>query len=259
MPVDIESALGKSKLKAFFLANSPRHPAKRLAVFDYDGTLIPVGLLSGAATLGAAETEALQVLKKNWTLMILTGRSVDDLESRLTVKQRQIFDAVIGNHGIENPLVASEAVESHVVKMQALSEQLKDTFASQTFKNFEIEDKKSSWTLHFPTEISEQKAKELAAPLFSTKDFRLIHGKGLVNILPIEASNKGSALSAILDNLPSSKAFFIGDDFTDEDVFKREDPRIFGVRVGQDKATSAQFTVKNHESVVKVINMLSEI
>ncbi len=231
----------EKQVRAFFDRKQHLSPAKPLAVFDYDGTLIPLGPFSGRARLAAEVSSALALLKPHWTLVILTGRSVEDLASRLDDGQKEIFDLVIGNHGIENPMAEASIKEGFKLKMQALRQTLHPVFSSPEFSEFEIEDKQFSWSVHFPAKMDDLQGREMLKLHLESPDFRLVFGRGLINVIPADAPNKGRALSLILnqEKLRTAKAFFIGDDFTDEDVFIENHPRVFGVRVGAGSQTRA--------------------
>jgi trehalose 6-phosphate phosphatase len=59
----------------------------------------------------------------------------------------------------------------------------------------------------------------------------LIHGKCVLNLLPPGAPHKGDALRALLVESGRTRALYVGDDVTDEDVFRLRLPGVLSVRV----------------------------
>ena len=93
----------------------------------------------------------------------------------------------------------------------------------------------------------------------------VVAGKKVIEARP-KAANKGKIAGHLLRlHRPVNFALCIGDDRTDEDMFKyfleehRERPEFFTCKVGisQDDPTSARFAVKSSEQVKALLSRLS--
>ncbi|OGT96732.1 MAG: hypothetical protein A2X80_07570 [Geobacteraceae bacterium GWB2_52_12] len=60
----------------------------------------------------------------------------------------------------------------------------------------------------------------------------------------------------IMQQAGFSKALFVGDDETDEDVFRLKNERIFGIRVGNEPSSAAAYCLSDQK---KIVNLLDEI
>ena len=101
----------------------------------------------------------------------------------------------------------------------------------------------------------------LIARVFARKveleDARVFGGKEVVNILPKGAPDKGIALDRERVRLHCGAAVYVGDDETDEDVFKMDVPdQILGIRVGFKGDSAARFYVPDQEAVVDLYGNL---
>jgi trehalose-6-phosphatase len=67
---------------------------------------------------------------------------------------------------------------------------------------------------------------------------RLLPGKKVLNVIPAAFPNKGDAVRTILRRLRLDRAIFLGDDLTDEDVFRIGPPHVVGVRVGPGRSAA---------------------
>jgi len=70
--------------------------------------------------------------------------------------------------------------------------------------------------------------------------------------------NKGTAAMKWLKNMPVEFILGIGDDWTDEDLFRALPPEAFSVRVGMAK-TAANYHLNSHLNVRRVLRELSDI
>lgn len=81
---------------------------------------------------------------------------------------------------------------------------------------------------------------------------RLIGGKCVINLLPSEKLDKGSAVVRLMNEMGRDFALFIGDDVTDEDVFLLRDPHIFGIHIGL-LPTAAGYTVERQVEILALL------
>ena len=82
--------------------------------------------------------------------------------------------------------------------------------------------------------VRDQAATENAlTALFATlaPTARVIGGKWVFNLLPQDAADKGRAFEQLMQTSGAGSAIYIGDDVTDEDVFKLARRDLLSVRV----------------------------
>jgi trehalose 6-phosphate phosphatase len=98
---------------------------------------------------------------------------------------------------------------------------------------------------------------EIAAQLDSA---RVVGGQQVVNIVPIAAANKGEALLQIRSRLGLTSAIYVGDDDTDEDVFRlASSAQVLGVRVGLESDTAATLFMPDQTTIDAWLRVLVEM
>lgn len=223
---------------------------KCLYAFDFDGTLAKIGNIPSAARMNKVTFALLTKLSHIAPIAIISGRSVTDLQEVLQ------FDAhhVIGNHGLEGIDDYSELQRS-----KSISQKWIKTFSSQNFeKEIEVEDKVYSLTIHYRLSKNKKNAKEQieAAIKLLNPAPRMIAGKWMLNLTPQNATHKGEAVLALMKKTDSDMAFFIGDDVTDEDVFRLKNKNILTVRVGRKKRSEADFYIERQSEINRLLQLL---
>ena len=88
---------------------------------------------------------------------------------------------------------------------------------------------------------------------------RRISGKCIENLIPEGAPDKGVALTFLMNQAGCPKAFFAGDDETDEDVFRLNNKNIFTVRVGRSKGSRAQYHLRGQREIVRLLHEINRI
>jgi trehalose 6-phosphate phosphatase len=238
---------GRKRLEAF-VARAP------LAVFDVDGTLAPIVARPEDAAIPPALVAALTRLAAVARVGILTGRAVADAWRMLGFTPRW----VLGNHGIEG-LPGYEARAETLTRTcagwhaaLARDKALRDAGVA-------LEDKRYSLSLHFrgaPDPAAAQAAIDRAVATLAPPA-RRIEGKCVVNVLPVDAIDKGQALAALLDLTGAAGALYAGDDTTDEHVFDLPGERVLGVRVGRDARSRAALYVEHAGEMLPVVEMIT--
>jgi trehalose-phosphatase len=87
----------------------------------------------------------------------------------------------------------------------------------------------------------------------------ITRGKKVLEVRPRIRWGKGSAVLQILKTTEQSRRMlpvFIGDDTTDEDVFRILRHRGITIRVGKDKTTHAMHYIKNVGEVMQLLRSL---
>lgn len=204
-----------------------------LLAFDFDGTLAPMGRDPSATRMRDETLELLTSLAHAAPVAVITGRSVHDMTPRLPGVP---VLAVVGNHGAEPSPYARRAARDVDLWLPQLSELVR------TLPGAEIENKGQSVCVHYWHSTDPRRvvaAVEALVPTLSRK-VTLIHGIGLINLIPSGAPNKGDALLRLVTthNLPG--ALFVGDELTDETAFRAAlTAQSLGVRVGRWRGSAA--------------------
>jgi len=226
-----------------------------LYAFDFDGTLAPISPNRDSVQIPLSINGWIKELAKRAPCAIVSGRALVDLESRM----HGTVSYLIGNHGIESPLTPPQILLSAEEICQGWKQSLSIRFA-QSLKELgvEVEDKRYSLTLHFhgvtePTRV--RIAVELLLQQLSPSP-GVILGKFSVNVLPPGQGGKGQAALALMVHLRQSGLFFVGDDETDENVFRLTEGLAMGVRVGKQPDSRAKFYLKRQEEIENIIRFL---
>jgi trehalose 6-phosphate phosphatase len=91
-------------------------------------------------------------------------------------------------------------------------------------------------------------------------DARVLGGKQVVNIVPSDAPHKGTALLRERERLYCDTALYVGDDETDEDVFRIAQPEtLLTIRVGANPASAASYYLQNQEAIDALLLSLIEL
>jgi trehalose 6-phosphate phosphatase len=207
-----------------------------LLAFDFDGALAPLGTDPLATRMRQETAELLRNLAHASPVAVITGRSVKDVTSRL---EGIPMLAVIGNHGSEPSRFAKRAAR----EVEGWMPQLRETVA--TLPGVEIENKVQSVSVHYwhATDSAAAIAALDALVPQLPHAVRVVHGIGIVNLVPAGAPDKGDALARLVKTHALPGALFVGDELTDEPAFRRARADGLGVRVGPSKHTAASFHV----------------
>ncbi len=238
---------GEKKLNQWFATKPP------LLCFDYDGTLAPLGDDPEKVWLPSETLQRLRRLAACTDVVIVSGRSYKDLR-RLKLGEFHL----IGNHGMDffQSTKDLELVQRVAKWRRLLAHQL-EALDPRVF----IENKVISLSIHFRGARNPRVAKTaiIKTIVGLGAGVKVIYGKDVINVLPTSASTKGVAVLKAMKILKYSRAFFIGDDVTDEHVFAMGDPRIFGVRVGFGRRTEALYALKGQGEIHRLLGKLEQL
>ena len=245
------SPAGLERLRDFVSARS-------LLAFDVDGTLAPIVSRPWDARIPPELQRRLAAFTSRSTVAIITGRAVDDARRMLEFNPAY----VIGNHGCEGlPGFESEAGLYAAECTQWLEELREENDAWRETPGVTLEDKTYSLAFHYrhaPRRDDALRALE-ALSLHLEPRPRIIHGDCVLNLVPREAPHKGDALHALLAHSGCTRALYIGDDTTDEDVFRLNLPELLSVRVHQSDDTAAELYLHGQEDVVKLLDAIDRL
>lgn len=240
----ILSSRNRALLRRFVTENT-------LLAFDFDGTLVPLVSEPDAASIKPRTRRLLSELASRRPCIVVSGRSRSDVRSRLPGIPLAEF---IGNHGIE-PCSCSPAIARKVALWaKSLRKPLKSV------PGVMIENKIFSLSVHYRK--ARHKARARAAVLRAVSALpgaRLIGGKLVVNVLPEDAPDKGTAVEQERRKRNFAKVIYVGDDTTDERAFALASTgRCLAIRVGPSKTSIADFYIRNQGEMDRLLKFLLE-
>jgi trehalose 6-phosphate phosphatase len=218
-----------------------------LCAFDFDGTLAPIVAQPERAFLPPDLREKLVELSNYAPVAIITGRSVEDLNARLDFKA----DFIVGNHGLE---------ERYEAMCGGWRDQLAAALGRQDLPDSQIwiENKRYSLSLHYRLAQDPEQAEAKLATLFKslTPAPRIVAGKYIFNLLPEDAIHKGSALEQLIRATGATSAMYVGDDVTDEDVFRLRRSDLLSVRIEPEPGSAAPYFIEHRQNVTQLLDAL---
>jgi len=228
-----------------------------LFAFDLDGTLAPIVSDPDAAGISGAVREELSVLAGMAPVAIITGRSRPDALRHLAFAPRYL----VGNHGAEGLSGWKAREKTFVRTAQGWQCQLDTLIPVEERRGIVVENKGSTISIHYRHAENRNKAhaiiRRAAGRLVPPP--RLVRGKCVENLIPEGAPDKGAALKLLMRQAGCAKAFFAGDDETDEDVFRLNHQRILAVRVGRKNDSGARFFLRDQSEIVRLLREINRI
>ncbi|MEX0953515.1 MAG: trehalose-phosphatase [Nitriliruptoraceae bacterium] len=230
-----------------------------MVVLDFDGTLSPIVAHHAEATLPPGAGAALDRLARVARVVISSGRDVDDLQAR--VGDRDVV--FVGGHGariVHRGRLMVELVDED--SMTALLDTVEHDLlpAIDGHEGWVIERKPTSIAVHHRAATDRGPLADVRRVLQghadASGDAEVLEGRAVVE-LRSAASNKGRALTWLLDAFDGPKTLAIGDDVTDEDMFRvARDRGGVGVLVGTPRQTAASFVLADPAAVIDLLDGL---
>lgn len=225
-----------------------------LFAFDLDGTLAPIVADPDAIKIPADVLKRLTDLNRIAKVAIITGRLRADAREHLGFTPRFL----VGNHGAEG-LPGCEEMELEFVRLcRSWKKQLQALLPAPDTCGIVLEDKGATLTLHYRNspdlERTQLKLADIIGRLIPTP--RRVSGKLAENIVPQQAIHKGEALLFIMRHLECSRSLFVGDDETDEDVFRLANDSIFGIRVGSSAGSAAHYYLHDQREIGTLLDVI---
>lgn len=234
--------------------------SQRLVLLDYDGTITP--FTASPKISGGPDEKVLKILRtltedpKN-EIVIISGRRKEDLQ--------RIFDGLdvcmVAEHGV---FIKENSKEWQLARplntdwksrilpiLKMYQDRLPGSF---------IEEKEFSITWHYRVadpELASVRAKELLDDLVSftaSADVQILQGNKVVEVRNA-GINKGTAAAHFISKKNFDFMLSVGDDWTDEDMFKILPPTAYSIRVGT-IASYARFNLHNHMEVIDLLDTL---
>jgi len=243
------------------MVNQFRTAKKRALFLDYDGTLVGFKNDPQAAKPDEALHELLSKLEedKRNTITIISGRDRDTLEKWLGNHKVNL----IVEHGVwlknigENWLMLDNINSNWKPMIRPILE----TYVDRTPGTF-IEEKNYSLVWHFrkaEPEQGELRANELKEELrnmIANDNLEIMEGNKVIEV-KTGGINKGIAAMRFLKDQPFDCIMAIGDDWTDEYMFRELPESAITIKVGL-KNTAADYKVESVSAVRSLLKTLAE-
>ena len=231
---------------------------RSLLAFDIDGTLAPIVARPWDARIPDEIQVRLEAMTAVRTLAIITGRAIADAKPMLAFSPRYL----VGNHGAEG-VPGFEAVSERFARdcSKWLESLRADNEAWRAIPGITLEDKAYSIAFHYrqaqPREGALRVVEERAAQLVPWP--RLIHGNCVLNLVPRDALHKGDALRALMAHSGCERSLYIGDDVTDEDVFRLKLPVVLSVGIDPGPESAADLFLADQGDVIGLLDEVAKM
>jgi trehalose 6-phosphate synthase/phosphatase len=250
-----QEALKVNILKEEHIAQITTHfekANKRCILLDYDGTLTPYQKLP---SLAVPSNELIQLLQQLTSdehneVVIISGRDADTLEKWLG----KLPLNMIAEHGACVKYKGDEWKELVHINTEWKDEvrPLMKLFVDRCAGSF-IEEKKSTLAWHYRNtnqELGFIRSRELRnslLQLIANAPLQVIDGNKVLEVRMIGV-DKGTAATNMVNNLNPDFILCIGDDATDEDMFRSMRERGYTIKIGRAN-TAAQYTILSQREV----------
>jgi trehalose 6-phosphate synthase/phosphatase len=243
------------------LIDAYRNARRRLLLLDYDGTLVPFEGRPDTARPSTALLATLERLEDDPRdeVVVISGRPRDTLDTWLG----PVGVSMVAEHGAwirkgEEPWRLVKPLRSDwkaqiLPLLKASADRLQGAF---------VEEKEYALVWHYreaDIELASLREKELVdslVQLTANLDVTVTQGNRMVEVRNAGVS-KGSAAVEFLGSGDFDFVLAIGDDATDEDLFKAIPESAFSIRVGI-AGSRARFNVADHGEVLRLLQDLAE-
>jgi trehalose 6-phosphate phosphatase len=227
-----------------------------LFAFDLDGTLAPIADHPQNIVISAAARTELRLLTNHASVAIITGRSRADAQAHLGI----VPQFLVGNHGAEGLPGWEEQEKAFSQLCIAWEEQLRQKMPPEGTSGIRIENKGTTLSIHYRMALIPREALSLIFHAIESlvPRPRRVTGKLVENLLPESAPDKGTAMLRLLELTKSPNGLYVGDDATDEDVFRLDRDDLFTVQVGRRGTTKARYTLNSQKDVVRLLREINK-
>ncbi|MDD5127768.1 MAG: trehalose-phosphatase [Dehalococcoidales bacterium] len=255
------------------LAEQVRASDHILLVTDYDGTLTPIVRRPQEAVLAPAVRSKLEVLacRLHLSIGIISGRALAELKGMVGIAG--IYYA--GNHGLEIEGAGLDFVSPPARKAQAVIRHLAGQLCVELghIPGVIVEDKRLSLSVHYrmvaegEVKKAENIFREATLPLLAAGKIRVTEGKKVWEVRPPFDWHKGKAVEVIIGDVQTKfnparlTVIYLGDDVTDEDVFRiLQKPQGWSVFVtGENLSSGAAYFLNSPAEVEELLSRLLEL
>jgi trehalose 6-phosphate phosphatase len=220
---------------------------------DFDGSLAPIVEDREHATMRRHTRELLVHVCELYPCAVISGRSRADVEKHVAGAG---FRHIIGNHGIE----PCQGMDAFAVPVLQAFEHMTKVLDGREGLDFEW--KRYSFAVHYRFARDHNAAERdiLAAIDTIPQAMKVIPGKLVFNLVPAGAPNKGDAMRHLKSIEACECAVFVGDDVTDEDVFRLQPTgEVIGIKVGEFADSQAAWFLHDQEEIDRLLETLVEL
>ncbi|HZU38146.1 MAG TPA: bifunctional alpha,alpha-trehalose-phosphate synthase (UDP-forming)/trehalose-phosphatase, partial [Gemmataceae bacterium] len=240
------------------LLNDWRRSEHRLLLCDYDGTLVPIRPTPAEARPSPEILDTLARLASLADVVIVSGRPRSVLETWLG----PLDVSLVAEHG-----VWVRRRRHEWIRAVALNTEWKQTVRDlmelyvHRLPGSMIEEKEYTLAWHYrqaEPELAAQRAQELTDHLIeltSTSDLRILEGRKVIEVRPASVS-KGIASQLFLGE-QHEFILALGDDTTDEDLFRVLPRTAYSVRVGITRS-QARYNLYSQVQARRLLEELAE-
>lgn len=227
-----------------------------LCVFDFDDTLAPIAEDPDMAYIPAAILRRLIVLSEHARVAIITGRSVDDVSTRLDFMP----DFVIGNHGLEGVPGWNQRAEA--CRRLCLEWERRLAAAVSDCALFDqkirIENKTCSLSVHYLGKSASRNVETRLAELFARliPEARVIAGEDVFHLMASDAPGKLAVLGQLRRAINASGAIYVGGDTADDDMFSDRGENVLTVRIKAVGNSASEFHLSHRQDVLRLLDEL---
>jgi trehalose 6-phosphate synthase/phosphatase len=249
----LSSELRRQLAREYAASRSP------LILLDYDGTLVPI---APEPQLAAPDEELSDLLEQavastRGRVFVISGRDRGTLERWLGATGV----GLIAEHGawLREPGKDWRLTKQQSRQWQAQVAPIMRTYVTQVAGSL-LEEKERSIAWHYrksDPELGAQRAKELADELTrftANLELQVLEGKKVIEIRGA-GMNKGTAAATLSLELQPDFVLALGDDQTDEDLFRILPSSAYTVHVGS-PFTSARFNIGEQKDVRPLLREL---
>lgn len=242
------------------LQNEYNKANKRLILLDYDGVLKSF-VSSPSKTLARPSAKVKRIIKKMTDdkknhVMIISGRPKSVLESFFENKGL----GLVAEHGgwiFSAGTWVKHSVNAKKWKKPAMN--LLRQFVDRT-PGSSLEEKDFSLVWHFRNVspdlafVRKEELKMELRTLLSESDIAIFEGNKIIEVKP-KNMHKGAIVSELMTQDKWDFIMAIGDDYTDEDMFRVLPERAHSIHVGREE-TIARYTIEDVDSVIDLLKSL---
>lgn len=220
-----------------------------LLAFDFDGTLAPLVAKASDAAMRPRTAKLFNAVAHRYPCVIVTGRRARDIRRRLG---NAPVAAVVGNHGADSAVDRAEVRRTVATALRAITPVVGREPGSW------IENKTYSLSVHFrPGPTTASHLAELRRAVGTVHKAGLVPGKNVLNVVAANAPDKGGAVEHLLRALRCDRVLFVGDDETDERVFRRMPAsKLIGIRIGPAAHSRAEYLLDRQPDIDKLLSLL---
>lgn len=224
---------------------------------DYDGTLAEIAPDPAMATPNVAALNSLRALAEiPWTrTAVVSGRSMKDLDLFLGSAGSELR---VGSHGAEWCRTGVDLTPDQKSRLNQVAGVI--TSIVKDFRGLSCERKPAGVTLHVRVANRRVAEAAIAAAVACCGQLAGVHvrrGSEVVEFMVVEA-NKGDAMGRVKHATGATGVLFVGDDLTDEDVFKTLATDDVAIKVGPG-SSAARHRVADVTQVAQVLDTLASL